>query len=234
MKRSRGIALGVAMLTTAASAWFGCSSGGNNNNNSTSSSTGTGTGVSTGSSTGSGTSSTGTSSSTGSGSTSSGTSTSSSTGTGGGGSDAGDGGPSFATSVYTPWIEPHCVGCHHSATDPGFDAAGGGVLYGNLDMGTVDAAFANLVNIPAQGVLPPFEDAGQIACDTVEDGSAGHLRVEPGVAAQSLLCLKLKGFLTDGSVPCGIPMPASGELPDGGQQAAFTAVQQWINGGALP
>jgi hypothetical protein len=245
MKRSKGIAVGVAVAATAASAWFGCSSSSSPNNGSSSSSSGgsaTGTNMSASSSTGSGS---GTN-----------TSASSSTGSGSGSSDAGaDTGTtpmSFATDIY-PAITANCVVCHHAAGDPMpndagiYDASGGGFSLGKLDMSTVDAAYANLIDQDAQGTgVPgvinlPFEDGGAIACDQLDAATPGHIRVVPGQAAQSLLCLKLKGWLNDGSTlpPCGDPMPllapiAEGGVPPGGQQAAFTAVQEWINGGANP
>ena len=60
-----------------------------------------------------------------------------------------DAGPlSFATDIYAPIIEVHCVGCH------GFEADGGpasGVSFGKLDMHSVNAGYANLVNVAAAG-----------------------------------------------------------------------------------
>jgi hypothetical protein len=88
-------------------------------------------------------------------------------------------------------------------------------------MSTVDAGYANLVNVAAQGS----------ACGAL-DGSTQLLRVSPGDAGASLLYLKVNGFMTP--PPCGAAMPKSGELPDGGQAALVDAVQSWINEGAQP
>jgi hypothetical protein len=84
-------------------------------------------------------------------------------------------------------------------------------------MSTVDAGYANLVNVAAQGS----------AC-----GATQLLRVVPGDAGASLLYLKVNGYTTP--PPCGVAMPKSGELPDGGQAALVQAVQSWINEGAQP
>ncbi|HXX69593.1 MAG TPA: hypothetical protein VEK07_20580 [Polyangiaceae bacterium] len=142
----------------------------------------------------------------------------------------------------------NCVGCHHAAGDPIpgdggiYDASGGGVKYGNLDLAaSVDAAYAALVNEPAMGdALPPvaLEPDGALVCDTLDAATPGHIRVVPDAAGQSLLCLKIKAGLDGSPAPCGAAMPLSGnlELPDGAdiQQECFTAVQQWINEGANP
>jgi hypothetical protein len=163
---------------------------------------------------------------------SSGGSSSSSSGSSSGGvSDAGDAAVvTFGVTVY-PWMTEHCVGCHHPAEDGG--TAGGGSKYGKLDLSTVDAAYPNLVNAPAQGVGPSTDiEAGVTSCDALPDGSAGSIRVVPGDAGASLLYLKVNGFTT--APPCGAPMPRSGEIPDGGQAQLVTAVQSWISQGANP
>lgn len=147
----------------------------------------------------------------------------------------------------------NCVVCHHAAGDPippgdagTYDASGGGVALGHLDLAaSVDAAYANLINEPAQGSgLPGFEDAGQLVCDSLDAATAGHIRVVPDAAAQSLLCLKLKAGLDGSTPPCGAAMPlavpltdggiAFGPIPNGGQESAFSAVAEWINEGANP
>ena len=131
-----------------------------------------------------------------------------------------DAGPlSFATDIYAPIIEVHCVGCH------GFEADGGpasGVSFGKLDMHSVDAGYANLVNVAAAGG----------SCAEI-DGSAGPIRVVPGSASRSLLWDKVSGYL-DPPVLCGSAMPKSGEIPDGGQAFVAAQIQTWINQGALP
>jgi hypothetical protein len=187
---------------------------------------------STGSTSSSGGSS-GAGSSSGSGSSSSGSGTSS------GGVDAGEGGVvSFDVDVY-PLVAAHCVGCHHPAevgADGGAKAPGGGFTYGKLDMSTVDAAYPNLVNAPAQGPGIPSEvEAGVVACADLPDGSAGSIRVIPGNAAVSLLYLKVHGFPPNPAPPCGSAMPLEfGPLPDGGQDELASEIQSWINAGANP
>lgn len=130
-----------------------------------------------------------------------------------------DAGPlSFSTDIYGPIIEHHCVGCH------GFEADGGqgsGIAFGKLDMSSVDAGYANLVNVTAVGA----------ACGDT-DGATGPIRVVPGSAATSLLYEKVNGFTT--APPCGSPMPKSGEIGDGGQAIVVEQIHTWINQGALP
>ncbi len=126
---------------------------------------------------------------------------------------------SFATDIYAPILEVHCVGCHALQADGG---ALSGVEFGKLDMSTVDAGYANLVNVPATGV----------ACAEV-DGSAGPVRVVPGDAASSLLWDKVNAYLDPPAV-CGGAMPKSGEIPDGGQAIVAAQIQTWINQGARP
>lgn len=148
----------------------------------------------------------------------------------------------------------NCVTCHHAAgdviplTDGGiYDASGGGVLVGNLDLandGSAAVAYAALINVPAKGDAIPanaFEEAGSgIICDTLVDAATpGHFRVVPDDAGASLLCLKLKAGLPDAAPPpCGASMPLTGPLeePDGAslQDTAFTDVAAWINEGANP
>jgi hypothetical protein len=132
---------------------------------------------------------------------------------------AADAGPlSFNTDIYSAIIQHHCVGCH------GYEADGGeasGLAFGKLDMSSVDAGYANLVNVAAAGA----------ACGG-EDGAAGPIRVVPGSAATSLLWEKVNGYTT--APPCGDPMPKSGEIGDGGQAVVVQQIQSWINQGALP
>jgi hypothetical protein len=125
---------------------------------------------------------------------------------------------SFATDIYTPIIEAHCIFCHGPTADGG---EGSGESFGKLDMSSVDAGYAHLVNIVAQG--------GDCA---LIDGSAGPIRVVPGNAADSLLYLKVNGFTVP--PPCGSAMPKNGEIPDGGQAIVAEQIQTWINQGAKP
>jgi hypothetical protein len=128
------------------------------------------------------------------------------------------GSPSFNTDIYGAIIEHHCIGCHGFEADGG---AGPGIAFGKLDFSSVDAGYANLVNVPAAGA----------ACGET-DGATAAIRVVPGSAATSLLYEKVNGFTT--APPCGGPMPKSGEIPDGGQAVVVAQIQAWINGGALP
>jgi mono/diheme cytochrome c family protein len=121
---------------------------------------------------------------------------------------------SFATDLY-PVVQQHCIFCHGPTADGG---EGSGEAFGKLDMSSVDAGYANLVGVPAEGA----------AC--AADG--GPVRVVPGNAAESLLYLKVNGFNTP--PPCGGAMPKSGEIPDGGQAVLVEQVQTWINQGAKP
>jgi hypothetical protein len=130
-----------------------------------------------------------------------------------------DAGPlSFDTDIYAPIIAHHCVGCHGFTSDGG---AGSGISFGHLDMSSVDAGYANLVNVAAAGG----------SCAEI-DGSAGPIRVVPGSAATSLLYDKVNGFTV--APICGSAMPKSGEIPDGGQAVVVEQIQTWINEGALP
>jgi hypothetical protein len=147
------------------------------------------------------------------------TSPDSSTSTSPDSSTAQDGGTlSFSRDIYAPIIEHHCVGCHGFTPDGG---AGPGIAFGNLDLSSVDAGYANLVNVPAAGV----------ACGAT-DGATAPIRVVPGSAATSLLYEKVDGFTTP--PPCGHAMPESGEIPDGGQAIVAQQIETWINQGALP
>jgi hypothetical protein len=126
-----------------------------------------------------------------------------------------------------------CANCHFAPVDGG-PAAHGGFTIGKLDLSSADAGYVNLVNVPAQGTSAPETDGG-LACDLLADaGDAGSIRVVPDKAAESLLYLKVNGWLDGGSTPCGTPMPFTGPLPDGGQAAAVAEIKAWINGGALP
>jgi hypothetical protein len=124
----------------------------------------------------------------------------------------------FSADIYGPIIEHHCVGCHGFAADGG---AGSGIAFGKLDLSSVDAGYANLVNVAAAGA----------ACGS-EDGGSALVRVVPGNAADSLLYLKVDGFTT--APPCGGAMPKSGEIPDGGQAVVVQQIQTWIDQGAQP
>jgi mono/diheme cytochrome c family protein len=142
---------------------------------------------------------------------------------------AGEAGPVTWNEVWTDVVDKHCITCH--APNPDGGTAGGGLRIGLLDMSTPDAGYAALVNQPAQGTASIIPDAG--ACDTLADaGVAGSIRVVPGDAGASLLYLKVNGFTTP--PPCSSPMPASGEIPDGGQAAVVQEIKSWINEGALP
>ena len=139
------------------------------------------------------------------------------------------------SQVYTDIVSPKCIVCHTQLADGG---GGGGVRFGPLDMGTVDAGYMNLINVPAMGTSSPvtgFTDAA--VCDTLaEAGVNGGIRVVPGDAGASLICNKVKGWtVTPPAAFCGAPMPASGPIDDaGGQAAAFAEIKSWINGGAKP
>lgn len=146
-------------------------------------------------------------------------STSDSPGTPEGSSPEDAGAPlSFATDIYGPIIHQHCIGCHGPTADGG---QGSGEEFGKLDMSSVDAGYANLVNVSAQG-----SGCGDI------DGSPGPVRVVPGNASASLLYLKVDGYSVP--PPCGSPMPKSGEIPDGGQAVVVAKIQAWIDQGANP
>lgn len=238
MKPSRAIGVGAAVTAIAGWAWVGCSSSTSNNSGTNTNTTTTTTTVTT----------TATSTSSGSVSSSSGSGSASSSGgsSSGSASDAGTA-PTFAADIY-PAIVANCVSCHHSAGDPTpdggtFDAAGGGVKYGMLDMAaSVDAAYAALINVEAMGDASPAAPTA-LVCDELDAATPGHIRVVPGDAGASLIALKLQGWLNDGSTPppCGAPMPLT---PTGGldgstgddltQLQAFQAVSEWINGGAQP
>jgi hypothetical protein len=131
--------------------------------------------------------------------------------------------------VWTQVIAVHCVGCHSPNPDGG--TPGGGLRLGLLDMSTPDAGYANLVNQPARGTVSLVPDAA--ACDTLANtGVAGSIRVIPSASGASLLYLKVNGYTTP--PPCSLPMPANGEIPDGGQAAVVQEIQTWIDEGAHP
>ena len=210
MKAIYGIGVGSIVVALSAATWIGCSS-----------SNATPPGAPTDSGSASSSSSSGSGSDSGSGS---------------GGGDAAptpDAAALTWTQVYADVIGPHCSGCHAPSLDGG--VARGGFRVGMLDMSNVDAGYANLINIHAQGTaVPAIGYDAAVVCDTLDAGP-GSVRVVPGMASSSLLCLKLGGFTTP--PPCGAPMPepAPGPGPiDGGQAAAFAEVQSWINQGALP
>jgi hypothetical protein len=141
-------------------------------------------------------------------------STNDTTDSGGSGNDSAAPALSFSTDIYGAIIERHCVGCHGFEADGG---AGSGIAFGKLDLSSVDAGYANLVNAAAAGS----------SC-----AISSLVRVVPGNAAQSLLYLKVDGFTT--APPCGGAMPKSGEIPDGGQAVVVEQIQTWIDQGALP
>jgi hypothetical protein len=108
-----------------------------------------------------------------------------------------------------------------------------GISHGNLDMGTEQKAYANLVGdgggVPADGV----------ACGSL--GAKGLLRVDPGNPNQSLLYNKVatndgdggSTTLPDGgeAVFCGNPMPLhEAAIPS----AEVQAIQDWIAQGGHP
>ena len=134
--------------------------------------------------------------------------------------DAGPAALSFNTDIYVPIIEKHCTGCHGFGADGG---AGSGISFGKLDMSSVDAGYANLVNAAA---------AGAACATTTADGGGTLLRVVPGSADTSLLYEKVNGFTV--APPCGGAMPKSGEIPDGGQAIIVEQIETWIDQGALP
>jgi mono/diheme cytochrome c family protein len=125
---------------------------------------------------------------------------------------------SFGTDIYAPVIHEHCVGCHGPTADGG---PGSGESFGKLDLSSVDAGYANLVNVTARG-----GDCADI------DGAATPVRVVPGNASASLLYMKVNGYTTP--PPCGSAMPKSGEIPDGGQATVVQQIQTWIDQGANP
>lgn len=216
MKVAYAIGMGASLAMFSASAWMGCSS-----NSSTAADAGTDSP--------SGSSSSGTASNSSSSSSSGGSSSSSSSS---GGST--DGGALTFAQVYTDVISPFCADCHGRLPAPD-GGIRGGLRVGLLDMSTPDAAFSNLINVRSKGTgSPAAPDAA--FCDTLEAGATGSMRVVPGSASQSLLCLKVHGFVVP--PPCGAPMPeptpGPGEIMNGGQDAAFTEVRDWINQGALP
>jgi len=248
MKASYAIAVGASVLMVSAGTWLGCSSDnagpadagpdsatGSSGSSSGGSSSGTASssGSGGGSSSSSGGSSGGSSSGAGSSSSSSGGSSGSSGGAPEGGVEAG---ALTWSQVYADVIAGHCAGCHGGAPAPD-GGVRGGLRVGLLNMSTVDAGYAGLINVAAQGTgVPPLGyDAG--ACNTLEAGTLGSVRVVPRDAGASLLFLKVHGYTT--APPCGNPMPepmaaGPGPILDGGQDLAAAEIMNWINQGALP
>jgi hypothetical protein len=221
MKRVQALGIGTVVAMISTGAWLGCSSSSSNSSSNDTNDSGgvkSDAAVDTGSTTGD---------------------AGIDSGVDGGGVDSGsvdsggdvevEAGPVTFAEVWTDVVDKHCITCHSPNPDGG--TAGGGLRIGKLDMSTPDAGYANLVNQPAQGIASIVD--GGVACDTLaEAGVAGSIRVVPGDAGASLLYLKCNGFTTP--PPCSSPMPANGEIPDGGQAAAVKEIQAWINGGALP
>lgn len=107
------------------------------------------------------------------------------------------------SSIYNNYISPTCGQACHGPNIPTELARS------NLNMSTQGLAYTALVNQAAAGE----------AC-----GSTTATRVIPGDAAGALITQKLSG-----SPPCGESMPIGGTVPAG----VLTALQQWINDGAL-
>lgn len=120
------------------------------------------------------------------------------------------------TDVYTMIIDPVCTGCHR----PG----GIGVTIGKLDMSSEDMAYANLVNVPAQGTGP---GTSGVACASA---MPPLIRVVPGDAAASLLFNKVDSKLAGTNPLCGSPMPPGSQSPLTPEQINLIAA--WIDAGA--
>jgi hypothetical protein len=103
------------------------------------------------------------------------------------------------TNVYSAVVAKRCLPCHATST---------GVSLGKLDLSSKDKAYANLLNVAAQGSAC----AGQ-----------GTL-VVPGQAGSSLLYQKVGS-----SPPCGLTMPFQ-VAPLSGSEKSL--IKDWINGGA--
>lgn len=104
------------------------------------------------------------------------------------------------TNVYGAVLSKRCLPCHASAT---------GVSLGQLNMGSKDTAYKNLVGVAAKGSL-----------------CAGHgQRVAPGQAGSSLLYTKLST-----SPPCGSMMPFGMQAVSASQK---NLIKDWINAGAM-
>ena len=144
--------------------------------------------------------------------------------------DAGvDTGLSFATSIYAPIIETHCVFCHN-VVDGG---PGSGAQFGRLDMTTAATAYANLVGDGGGAAANGFSCAAL--------GANGLLRVAPGAPEESLFYNKVwsnqgdggTSTLADGgpAVFCGHPMPlGEPSIP----AAEIATIHDWIAQGAKP
>jgi len=88
---------------------------------------------------------------------------------------------------------------------------------GALDLTTQEAAYRNLVSVPAKGRVAPSSAAASCS-------SSGLLRVAPGEPDRSLLVSKLEHTQT-----CGAPMPNAGtRLP----VAQLQLLRDWIQAGA--
>ncbi|MBV9947726.1 MAG: hypothetical protein JOZ69_12805 [Myxococcales bacterium] len=156
----------------------------------------------------------------------------------GGGPNGGAANAVTWTQVWTDVIDPHCADCHGRmpAADGGLR---GGIRVGKLDLSSIDAGYASLVNTAAQGTSVPAVDYQDAAvCNTLQAGSPGSVRVVPGNAGASLLYLKVHGF--DAPAPCGAPMPeprpGPGEIDAGPltQAASAAEIMTWIDQGAKP
>jgi hypothetical protein len=106
------------------------------------------------------------------------------------------------SAIYAEVFVPAgCTGCHDA------EAPGG------LDLSTVEAAYASLVGMPAEGKR----------CAPV-----GSVRVVPENASVSLLVHKLEGHDETDAPVCGKPMPQETRLG----RREIDAVRAWIDRGA--
>jgi len=103
------------------------------------------------------------------------------------------------TNVYSAVVAKKCLPCHATST---------GVSLGKLDLSAKDKAYANLLNVAAQG----SSCAGQ-----------GTL-VVPGQASSSLFYQKVGS-----SPPCGLTMPFQLAPLSGSEK---NLIKEWIDGGA--
>ncbi len=123
--------------------------------------------------------------------------------------------PTF-TNVYANIITARCTSCHRPGSS--------GVTVGMLDMSTPAAAYANLVNVNAQGI---GAGSSGITCASV---SPPLVRVIPGDPTDSLLFNKVHSKTLGTLAPCGSPMPLGGGAPL--TAADNDLISAWIAGGA--
>jgi hypothetical protein len=119
------------------------------------------------------------------------------------GAPADGGPPPTFTQVYSTVIANRCTPCHTQA-------GGDGIKFGNLDMTTRDAAYADLVNAKTAGV----------SC-----GGKG-VRVTAGKPDDSIMYLKVS---LDDPTPCGSKMPLGGPPLS---QSDADLIEAWITAGA--